>query len=144
MKVPEVRSTPAQKAKAAKKSAATGGPSFSDHLSKVSSSRSEADAPKDVAGVSGVSSILTVQEVQNYTEDGARREMIRYGEDILDKLEELRRDLLVGAIPKDRLANIAQTMRSRKATVSDPRLLDLINDIELRAEVELAKWSRTI
>ncbi len=82
--------------------------------------------------------------MQNYTEDGARREMIRYGEDILDKLEELRRDLLVGAIPKDRLANIAQTMRSRKATVSDPRLLDLINDIELRAEVELAKWSRTI
>lgn len=91
-----------------------------------------------------MSSILAVQEVQNDTEDRTRREMIRYGEDILDKLEELRRDLLIGAIPKERLANMAQTLRSRKATVTDPRLLQLINDIELRAEVELAKWSRTI
>jgi hypothetical protein len=144
MKVPEIRSTPAQKAKATKKSAATGGPSFSDHLSKVSPSGGETESAKDVAGVSGVSSILAVQEVQNDTEDRTRREMIRYGEDILDKLEELRRDLLIGAIPKERLANMAQTLRSRKATVTDPRLLQLINDIELRAEVELAKWSRTI
>ncbi len=144
MKVPEIRSTPAQKAKATKKSSAAGGPSFSDHLGQVSSSSSGAESPKEVAGVSGVSSILSVQEVQNDTEERARREMVRYGEDILDKLEELRRDLLIGAIPKDRLANMAQALRNRKATVTDPRLLALINDIELRAEVELAKWSRTI
>ncbi len=50
----------------------------------------------------------------------------------------------MGAIPLDRMSGLAQAMRDRKMNISDPGLLALINEIELRAEVEIAKYSRDI
>jgi len=53
-----------------------------------------------------------------------------------------RRALLAGSVPKDRLIQLAQMVRARRDTVSDPRLATILDEIELRAEVELAKLSR--
>jgi len=64
------------------------------------------------------------------------------GADILDKLEEIRRDILAGAVPRDRLENLAQSLRQRRVQVSDPRLIEIIDEIELRAAVEIAKLTR--
>jgi hypothetical protein len=68
----------------------------------------------------------------------------KYGEDILDRLDEIQRDLLVGAISKDRLTSLAQTLRRKKSAIDDPSLLRIIKDIELRAEIELAKYTRSL
>jgi hypothetical protein len=68
--------------------------------------------------------------------------LAQHGVDILDKLEEIRRDLLAGGIPRERLENLAQTLRARRAHVSDPRLIEIIDEIELRAAVEIAKYGR--
>ncbi len=89
-------------------------------------------------------SILAAQEVSDDDGEKARQQMQKYGADVLDRLDEIQRDLLVGAIPKDRLTNLAQTLRAKKSSVKDPALLQIINDIELRAEVELAKFTRKI
>tara|TARA_B100000959_G_scaffold129145_1_gene135464 strand:+ start:344 stop:499 length:156 start_codon:yes stop_codon:yes gene_type:complete len=51
---------------------------------------------------------------------------------------------LIGAIPKDRLTNLTQTLRAKKSCVDDPALLKIISDIELHAEVELAKYIQKI
>ena len=63
---------------------------------------------------------------------------------IMDHLDQIRQDLLLGVIPMERLSGLAQTMRDRKANISDPDLRSIINEIELRAEVEIAKYSRDI
>ena len=94
--------------------------------------------------VTGVNSILGVQEVSDVPEREARRQLVGWGENILDKLDEIRHGLLIGAIPKDRLTNLAQTLRERRANVRDPQLIEIIDEIELRAEVELAKLTRNI
>ena len=70
--------------------------------------------------------------------------LIRWGENIIEQLEQIRHDVLVGAIPVKRLTNLAQALRDRNSNISDPRLLSLIREIELRAEVEIAKYSRDI
>jgi hypothetical protein len=97
------------------------------------------DAP---AAVANVDALLAAQSVPGSVEDDVRRRLVRRGEDILDRLEELRHALLMGIVPKDRLIQLAQMVRARRDTVGDPRLATLLDEIELRAEVELAKLSR--
>ncbi|MBO32734.1 MAG: hypothetical protein CMM74_07125 [Rhodospirillaceae bacterium] len=50
--------------------------------------------------------------------------------------------MIDGAIPVERLTNLAQLLKSKRQTVDDENLLKLIDEIELRAEVEIAKLSR--
>lgn len=120
------------------------GPSFADRLKETSNKDSTVDAPAEVAPVSGVGAILAAQEVGGSADERANKLAVRYGGDILDHLEEIQRDLLLGAIPKDRLTNLARLLHHKKSEVTDPRLLRLIDEIELRAEVEIAKYTRTL
>ena len=145
MKIPEIKSTRAQLAKKTEKADESGGTAFTDHLAPARGPSSKADAAGDAGPVVAVSSILSVQEVgKEANEEQQLRRLIQWGEDILDQLDKIRHDLLVGAIPLDRLSGLAQAMRDRKTNISDPGLLALINEIELRAEVEIAKYSRDI
>jgi hypothetical protein len=62
------------------------------------------------------------------------------GFDMLEILDQVRVGLLAGAIPRERLLALLTMVRSRSvATADDPRLQSLIEEIELRASVELAK-----
>ncbi len=114
---------------------------FSSLLSGVSDA-AEASAVETPMAVGGIDALLAAQSVDGATDREARRRAIRRGEDILDKLEEIRHGLLMGTIDKDRLVQLAQLVRSRRDSIDDPRLAALLDEIELRAEVELAKLSR--
>jgi hypothetical protein len=91
-----------------------------------------------------VESLLAVQEAPDAASERSRGLARRYGHDLLDRLEELRLGLLAGAIPKDRLAAIAQAVRQRRQKTDDPRLNAIIDEIELRCEVEIAKLTRPL
>ena len=65
--------------------------------------------------------------------------MLRRGNELLDQLDEIRHALLVGHISRRRLETIAQMVRNRGADTDEPRLKAILDDIELRVEVELAK-----
>ena len=103
------------------------------------------DGPEQVSGVLNVGGILAAQSaddaggVPDYNE---RKRRAQRGTDILDKLEDIRRGLLMGSIPKDQLANLAHSMREKRERGADPIISRLLDEIELRAEVELAKLSR--
>lgn len=104
-----------------------------------------ADEPAPVettSGIGAVDALLIVQSVGDAEEREARKRLIQRGEDILDQLEEIRHGLLMGSIPKDKLETLAQTVRNRREACADPRLAAVLDEIELRAEVELAKLSR--
>ena len=68
--------------------------------------------------------------------------MMDFGNEMLDRLEQLRLSILNGSVPKDRLQEMARRLRERTSNSDDPRLNDLIKDIELRVEVEIAKLRR--
>jgi len=125
------------------KKAAVGGGSFSDTLKETAES-SDAGITSGVSGVSQVGAILSVQEVPDSTEERSRGLLMTYGDDLLERLDDLRLGLLTGAIPKDDLADLAHKMRQKKQQVDDPRLMGIIDEIELRAEVEIAKLTRRV
>ncbi|MBT7956709.1 MAG: hypothetical protein HN731_16060 [Rhodospirillaceae bacterium] len=144
MKVSKTGTTSATPAKKTRKAEATSGTPFANHLEGVKESSNDETTVGEISGVAAVGSILAAQEVDDEDSEKARRQLQKYGADILDRLDEIQQDLLLGAIPKDRLTNLAQTLRAQKSSVEDAALLKIINDIELRAEVELAKFSRKI
>jgi hypothetical protein len=92
-----------------------------------------ASAPQPVAGIAG---LLALQEVD---EVGSDRAAAQRGDEILDRLDELRRGLLLGQIRPERLAQLARLARDASRQANDPRLAEILGEIELRAEVELAK-----
>lgn len=92
--------------------------------------------------MSAVDAILAVQETDDQTQQRARRLGVQYGGDVLEQLEDLRRDLLMGAIEKEKLSSLAQKMRAHRRQIVDPKLNEIIDEIELRAEVEIAKLTR--
>lgn len=127
-----------------KRVASADGGAFSDAVRAAQGVGSAAPtAPSGAAGaVAGVDAILATQDVGDATDDETRRQARDYGNRLLDQLEAIRDGLLSGFVPKERLAHIAQSMRARKLATADPQLLALIDEIELRAEVEIAKLSR--
>ncbi len=113
------------------------GPSFSSYLSETMRSRQE-----QVLGVSGISvadAIFATQMVSDEEEREIRKKLVKRGNQLIEKLEEIRDSLLLGEISKDKLIEIARLVREKKTDSSDERLQEIISEIELRVEVELAK-----
>ena len=142
MKVPTIRPTASPATQKTRRSSPAGGARFADHLNKTTESDGEIASTAGVSGVAAISSILSAQEVVDEGDSAARRQLARRGDDILDRLEEIRRDILSGVVSRQRLENLAQSLRQRRTEVKDPRLIEIIDEIELRAAVEIAKLTR--
>ena len=147
MKISETRSvSPASKKKVGKTKSEQS-PAFASHLKDVKAEPegvAKISDVSDVSSVTAVGSILTVQEVKDDEGLTSRKQLKKYGEDILERLDEIKQDLLTGDISKDLLRNLAQTLRMKKSKTDDPGLISIIDDIELRAAVELAKYTRKV
>jgi hypothetical protein len=93
--------------------------------------------------MNSLAAILTVQETDESLGRRARSRAKQRGESILDQLEEIRIGLLLGAIPMAKLEGLAQLVRAKREQFQDPQLQAILDEIELRAAVELAKFSRS-
>lgn len=123
---------------------------FAAELDKLSGA-DEAAGPEgagEVSGVMNVGGILAAQSVAGEAGAGPdykeRQRRAQRGAELLERLEEIRRGLLLGSVPKDRLADLARMVREKRERGADPVISRLLDEIELRAEVEIAKLSRRI
>jgi hypothetical protein len=141
MKVSKIKSGKSASTASRKKVETGHGSEFAEHL-KDSIASSSTSASTEAASVNSVDAILAIQETDDPTQRRGKRLGSQYGGDLLDHLEELRRDLLIGATDIDKLGAIAQKIRSNRRQSDDVRLNEIIDEIELRAEVEIAKLTR--
>jgi hypothetical protein len=102
-------------------------------------------APARVAGnmpvhaMAGLDSILALQAVDEPLT--AKRRAVRRGVSLLDMLDDIRTDLLVGRVSSESLDGM-MTLLSELRERTMPGLDALLDDIELRVRVELAKFGR--
>ncbi len=134
--------TSTQRARKADARGKVAGVGFADILDQAVGAAEDGGAVDGPVSLSGVEAILATQSVDPDGGARARIRLARRGEDILDRLEGVRLGLLTGAVPKDDLADLARLVRSKREEGVDPRLGALLDKIELRAEVELAKLTR--
>lgn len=110
------------------------GESFAESLNSEPAAQPATSAPS----LGALSGLLSLQEVPDATQEARRRGTAR-GDALLDGLEELRIGLLAGRVSRDKLADMARLVRQARPSVDDPRLTELLDEIELRVAVELAK-----
>jgi hypothetical protein len=72
--------------------------------------------------------------------DERRKAMRRRAEDVLGELDELRHGLLIGALSRSQLTRLKTMIGARRAQLADSGLDEILDEIELRAAVELAKY----
>ncbi len=104
---------------------------------------SEAGEPPRAQTVSGpgpiaaVETILVLQELDDST--GGRSKGVAHGEQLLEMLDQVRDGLLAGGIPRTTLNRLAAAVGRRQESFADPKLQGILDEIDLRARVELAK-----
>lgn len=91
----------------------------------------------NVSGVMGVEAILALQDVESATER-RRRSVGRAGR-LLDELDSLKVALLGGELSQAQLDRLSRAVREQRAATDDPKLETVLDEIETRAAVELAK-----
>jgi hypothetical protein len=96
-------------------------------------------APATAAPLGGISALFALQEVADST--GQRRKAMARANHILDRLGDVQIGLLTGVIDRNSLADLAASARGLRGTTDDARLQGILDEIELRAAVELAKLS---
>lgn len=128
-----IRSAPVSTTKT-RKTAQTSGKRFS--VAQAGESTGSATV-SPAAPVSRLDSLLTLQEVEEPNDQEKRA--VEWGNEVLDKLEEIRLGLLLGELSRENLMSLREKIKQSRDNMLDPGLSDILNDIELRAEVELAK-----
>jgi hypothetical protein len=87
--------------------------------------------------IAAVESILTLQGLDDSS--GGRSKGLTHGEQLLDMLDQVRDGLLAGGIPRTTLNRLAVAVGRRQESFADPKLQGILDEIDLRAKVELAK-----
>lgn len=98
-----------------------------------------AQAPQAAGVAGGIEALLALQAADDPLH--ARKKAVRRGNALLDTLESIKADLLLGRVSEGRLNQLMVLIgsaRERHLGELDP----LLDDIELRARVELAKFGR--
>lgn len=96
-----------------------------------------ASSASAVSGVMGVAALLALQDVESPTE--RKRRSVRRAGRLLDELDGLKVALLGGELSQAQLDNLARAVREQRAGTDDPKLEAVLDEIETRAAVELAK-----
>jgi hypothetical protein len=89
--------------------------------------------------IGALDALLTLQEAESGTSEEAAKKARKRASDLLDHLDKVRVGLLTGELPKSTLQQLAQTIASHRDQVVDPQLAEILDEIDLRAQVELAK-----
>lgn len=92
-----------------------------------------------LAPAAGLDALLALQAVGTSTE--GRRRAVRRGRALLDQLDAIKADLLLGRVDEARLDALVTQLAGLREQ-SEPGLDAVLDDIELRVRVELAKFGR--
>jgi Class II flagellar assembly regulator len=131
-----------QSSKGVSKTGANKGASGASFSGMIDSGE-EAAASKPASGVmqtSALDALLSVQEAGDSTESTKRAK--RQGLDMLDQLDRIRMGLLTGGIPASALEQLERMVTKQREKIMDPVLTAVLDEIELRVQVELAKLSQ--
>ena len=134
MKIEGVSSSIAAQNRKAEKVAAPGFVVAQQAAAKTES----AHTPVPTSSLASLGSLLAVQQEDTPLE--RKRRAIYRADSLLDQLDDIRIATLEGRIGYNQISKLSESLKERLDPVDDDELQAILNDIELRAEVELAKF----
>ena len=130
-------SGPNNLAAAAKAPRPASGSGFALAGPQAASETTDAAVALGVSAVGSLDALIALQEVDGPL--GRRRRAIGRAGRVLDELDSLKLSMLDGEISETGLRRLSAAIREQRDATSDPALEALLDQIEARAAVELAK-----
>lgn len=97
-------------------------------------------AAAGVAGLMGVDALLALQDVGGPLE--RRRRAVRRAGRLLDALDGVKLALLGDSLSARELERLRRALQEERGATADPQLESVLDEIELRAAVEIAKLEK--
>jgi hypothetical protein len=116
---------------------AAGGDAFRLPSTSETTGPAQGSAVTTSAAVMGMEALLTLQDIGGPLE--RRRRAVGRAGRLLDILDRVKVALLDGELSTAELQQLQRALREQRAATDDPRLEGLLDEIETRAAVELAK-----
>lgn len=94
--------------------------------------------------IAKVDALLAVQGAEDPTERAARRQVRERGHNILRQLDHIRLGILTGNLTIGQVIDIADVVASHREKITDPDLSAVLDEIDLRAQIEIAKMRKAM
>lgn len=105
----------------------------------VTGAARESAAAAASQSIAKVDALLAVQGAESATEKKARRKMRERGDKVLKQLDLLRMGLLTGNLTLGQVIDVADVVASHREKISDPQMTAVLDEIDMRAQIEIAK-----
>ncbi len=122
-----------------KKSSSSKGDSDVDFSAFVTGGADETSSASATQSIAQLDSLLAVKQTEDPTQKQSKKRMQQRASSILDKLEGLRVKMLTGNLTVGHMIDVADVVASHREKIDDPALTAIMDEIDLRAQVELAK-----
>lgn len=110
----------------------------------VADAAQKANQTAATQSIAKVDALLSVQAVEDPTERAARQRMRSRGDKILRQLDHIRLGILTGNLTLGQVLDIADVVASHRETITDPNLTSILDEIDLRAQIEIAKMKKAL
>lgn len=128
----------AQGASGSKKSSKAG--KAEDYFSNFMTPETKAaEGAASTQSIAQLDSLLALQGAEDPTARAAKKRMRHRAGVVLNELDRLRVAMLTGNMTVGHMVDIADVIASHREKISDPALTEIMDEIDLRAQVELAK-----
>lgn len=105
----------------------------------MASGTASGESVKTTQSIGTVDSLLALQGADDPAAKSSRKRMKQRAGVILGELEKLRVAMLTGGVTVGHMIDIADVIASHREKITDPGLTDIMDEIDLRAQVEMAK-----
>ena len=139
MRISQTKAVGATKSKSKAVRSSNGGAVFS---LEPSSGPSQTAPSTHVASSLPIGDISALLAVQGDERQRARADAVVRGHETLDALDALKVDVLSGQVTRQKLVHLATLAENQRKNLGDPGLMNILDHIELRARVELAKFEK--
>ena len=99
----------------------------------------EAAHATGASAIARIDVLLAAQAAEDPTERAARGRMRKRGDQILRTLDRLRIGILTGNLTVGNLIDMADVVATHRERINDPQLAGILDEIDLRAQIEIAK-----
>lgn len=137
MKVNRTKGTDA--ASKTKKSSPTQGDSDVDFSQFVQGGAEQSTQVSAAQSITQLDALLAIQETEDPTQKAAKKRAVLRSDKVLEKLDQIRIKMLGGDLTVGHMIDVADIVASHRDRIDDPSLTAIMDEIDLRAQVELAK-----
>lgn len=121
------------------KTSKSDGAGFGDFMNAGVESAKEGAAASSTQSIAKVDALLAVQAAEDSTQRQKKTKLQKHAEDLLEELEKIRMAMLNGSLTIGHMIDIADVVAEHREKVDDPHLTSIMDEIDLRAQVEIAK-----